>query len=97
MLGKENRRSPRNSFKKPLDFEFNASRQMTGPLERKAMGIDISSVGVGLETDGKLQKGEVVKMSVPLSKEDATVPVFAEVRWVVRDGNNYRAGLQFLS
>ena len=97
MQEKEKRLSQRSNFRQPLVYEVSATKQTVGRPGRMARGIDISSGGVGLEADDELQKGEVVKLSVPLGMGGANIPVFAEVCWVAALGGNYRMGLRFLA
>jgi len=89
----------RASFRKPVEFELSAivvAPRGTSPM-RKGHGIDISSTGMGLETDFRPEKGSMLKLLVPLSGSDIKMPVFAQVQWVVAAGVAYRAGLQFLA
>ena len=97
MQALEKRTSQRTAFQQPMIFELSATHPSEDSSERKARGIDISSTGIGLETKEELKKSEIVKLFVPLGKEGANIPVFAEVRWVVAFEGNYRQGLHFLS
>jgi Tfp pilus assembly protein PilZ len=93
----EKRQSQRSDFTEFLKLKLSATHPSADFLVRTARGIDISTGGVGLETDDELQKGEVVKLSVPLGMGGTNIPVFAEVRWVKPLNGNYRMGLQFLA
>ena len=97
MQEKEKRQSHRSHFPQFLRFERSAINPSTDSPERKARGIDISTGGVGFEVDDELQKGEVVKLFVPLGMGGANIPVFAEVRWISMSGGKYRMGLRFLA
>ena len=63
---------------------------------RNGHSTDISHGGLGLTSTYKATEGEIVKLSIPLNGSDTTVPVFAEVMWVVPLNECYRAGLRFL-
>jgi hypothetical protein len=93
----EKRLSQRVEFKQVLEFELSAAKRLASSPERSARGIDISPGGLGLEADDELQKGEVVKLSVPLGLGSVNIPVFAEVRWVAPFGERFRMGFQFLT
>lgn len=93
----EKRQNQRSVFKEFLKVRLSTTSPSADFPERMARGIDISTGGVGLEADEKLQKGEVVKLSVPLGVAGTKIPVFAEVRWVAEQSGGYRMGLQFLT
>jgi len=93
----EKRQSHRFEFRQILGFELSATQRLTSSPERRALGIDISSGGLGLEAEETLQKGEVVKLLVPFGVGNTNIPVFAEVRWVATFGERYRMGFQFLA
>ena len=93
----EKRQNQRAGFNQTMEFELSAAHPSSDSLELKALGIDISSGGVGLETVDKLRRDDVVKLSVPLDMNSINIPVFAEVRWVATLGERYRIGLQFLA
>ena len=97
MQRKEKRRRERTVFKQAVEFEISATRQAADSQTCKAMGLDINSRGIGLETAEELFTGDLVKMYVPLGSAGAFIPVFAEVRWVNDLDGKYRAGLHFLS
>ncbi len=63
---------------------------------REGQCLDISSYGLGLTTDCVLNKGEIVRISMPLKNTDNTLPVYAEVMWAKADSGHYRAGARFL-
>lgn len=93
----EKRQSQRVEFKQEVVFELSAVKRSYTLLEQSFQGVDISTGGLGLEADDELQKGEVVKLYVPLGMGSVNIPVFAEVRWVVTSGDRYRIGFQFLT
>ena len=99
MQGMEKRISKRTSFQKSVEIELSATheRQADAFLERSGRGIDISSTGMGLETDFAPEKGALLKLLVPLNGSDIKMPVLAQVQWVAAAGAVYRAGLQFLA
>jgi len=93
------RLSKRTSFREAVGIEVSAASvdEAGVSLLRSGRGIDISSSGIGLETDFRPEKGSLLKLHVPLSGTDIKMPVFAQVQWVVAAGIMYRAGLQFLA
>lgn len=98
MRQEERRLSRRNDYRKPVAFELSATRTAQGndAPPSTGRGLDISSHGLGMETDISLRIGEVIKLLVPLNGFGANLPVFAEVRWVAGSGEGCRAGLRFL-
>jgi len=97
MAAIEKRQDQREGFQQTMEFELSAAHPVTDSLEQKALGVDISSGGVGLETVDQLRRDDVVKLSVPLGMDSINIPVFAEVRWVASLGGRYRIGLRFLA
>ncbi len=93
----EKRSKVRKPFKKPVHFE-----QMAGGFNREknnqlnGVAFDISEDGVGITVGCALQKGQVIKLFIPLSKKNTTLPVYAEVRWVRSTKDKYNTGLRFL-
>ncbi|MFB3885030.1 MAG: PilZ domain-containing protein [Thermodesulfobacteriota bacterium] len=93
----EKRSKIRKPFRKPVHFE-----QMATALNRQkrnqwtGVSFDISEDGVGVTVDYPLKKGEVIKLFIPVSRKSATLPVFAEVRWVRSTEDKFRTGLRFL-
>ena len=57
-------------------------------------GVNISKYGLGLITEVHLERGDILQVLLP-AISDTTLPVFAEVRWLV-PFNSFRVGLQFL-
>jgi hypothetical protein len=93
----EKRSKVRKSFRKPIHFEQMASelnRQKTD--QSNGVSFDISEDGVGITVGCALKKGEVIKVFIPVSKKNTTLPVFAEVRWVRSTKDNFKTGLRFL-
>lgn len=97
MRGENKRHDQRDEFRHLLEVKVSATREATARPISRAQGVDISSGGVGLQVDDELWTGEVVQLFVPLGGSTATIPVFAEVRWVASHAANYRVGLQFLA
>jgi hypothetical protein len=93
----EKRQDQRKGFQQTIEFALSAAHPSTNSLEQKGLGIDISSGGIGLETVDKLQRDDVVKLSVPLGLTSVNIPAFAEVRWVEAFDERYRIGLRFLA
>jgi c-di-GMP-binding flagellar brake protein YcgR len=97
MQEKEKRQSQRSVFRQSLEYELSTTHPAAASLVGRGQGLDISSGGVGMETEDALQKGEVVKLLIPLGREGTNIPVLAAVRWVAPLGEKYRMGLQFLA
>ncbi len=93
----ENRRDKRNTLNRTINFEINDKGGDFHVVASTAFGIDISSGGLGLRTDQKLSRGDMIKVDVPLSEGGVTVPLLAKVMWSVQVDNAYRAGLGFLA
>lgn len=99
MQGIEKRLSKRTSFQKSVEIELSATSEIQAgaSLVRWGRGIDISSTGMGLETDFAPEKGALLRVHVPLSEPNVKMPVLAQVQWVVADRQRHRAGLRFLA
>ena len=93
----ENRRNKRNTLNRTINFEINNKGGGFHVMASTAVGIDISSGGLGLQTDCKLSRGDMVKVDVPLSEGGVAVPLLAKVMWSIQVDNAYRAGLGFLA
>jgi len=95
----EKRRSKRSEFRQPVAFELSVTmaEQPDDSLLRSGMGIDISSTGMGLETDFLPLAGDLVKLLIPFAGSDVNMPVFAEVQWVEANRKKHRLGLRFLA
>lgn len=93
----ENRRNKRNNLNRVINFEINDKGKDFRVMANMAVGIDISSGGMGLQTESKLIKGDMIKVDVPLSEGDVTVPLLAKVIWSMQFDNAYRVGLGFLA
>lgn len=98
MQSMDKRVSKRTSFLGSVDIELSATNEwQTGAsLMRNGRGIDISSSGMGLETDFAPAKGALLRLHVPFSGTDVKMPVLAQVQWVVAGRKWHRAGLRFL-
>jgi hypothetical protein len=59
-------------------------------------GLDINTRGAGVDSEGELRKGEVVRLLLPPQGVRTVVPVLAEVVWCEPAGKRHRAGLRFL-
>ena len=85
----------RKPFNSQVHFRLSAvnSKQKT-PIQYVGRGVDISEYGLGLISEVHLEKGDILQVLLP-AISDTTLPVFAEVRWLV-PFNSFRVGLQFL-
>ena len=93
----EKRSKVRKAFRKPVHFEKMAT-ELNRQKNTQWNGVcfDISEDGVGITVGCTLKKGEVIKLFIPVSKKNTTLPVFAEVRWVRGTKDNFMTGLRFL-
>ena len=93
----EKRRDIRKEYPAEISFEsMLAEESGSSVVFLNGRGSDISHGGLGLTSPYKATEGEIVKLSIPFNGLDITIPVFAEVMWVMPFNENYRAGLRFL-
>jgi hypothetical protein len=95
-LIEEQRLALRRSFEQNIQLERN--QFYTGehsPVLESGLGVDISSLGLGITTQTPLQPKETVRVYFPVEDMGFTLPVFSEVRWVEAQDHHYRAGLKF--
>ncbi len=92
---KQRRKSERKNFIRQFEFEVIEPGKSVA-VTRMARGVDISSNGLGLRTDGWLTKGMVVKLSLPAGVADAVLPVFGEIVWTESVADGIRVGMRFL-
>lgn len=91
------RNHPRKTHNQPIELEHWTPISLEkGNEVLQVESIDISSGGLSLVTPRTLEVGEVVKLEVPVSDKDVTLPVFAEVVWSHKQKKETRAGLRFL-
>ena len=96
MIG-DKRREIRKKYSGEIGFESMLAEKSEGTVVfRNGRGADISHGGLGLTGLYRATEGEIVKLSIPFNGLDITVPVFAEVMWVVPFDESYRVGLRFL-
>lgn len=88
------RLTERRIFNQPLSFEISDVNSFE-IIRKNALGVDISSAGLGLTTEHALKKGEVLKVYIPSA--DTVLPSYAEVVWSEPTDDYWRAGLHFLS
>ena len=93
--GPEKRDGERKPFNSQINFRLSAVnlKQKTA-VPYVGRGVDISKYGLGLITEVHLERGDILQVLLP-AIGDITLPVFAEVRWLV-PFNSFRVGLQFL-
>ena len=95
--GSEKRSKVRKAFKKPVLFEQMATESNRQKNNQwNGVCFDISEDGVGITVGCALKKGEVIKLFIPLSKKNTTLPVYGEVRWVRSTKDKFNTGLRFL-
>jgi len=87
----------RSVFNKHLSYEISIPEGKLKNTTQSGVGLDISSHGLGIETEYHLKEGSVLKCYLPLRETEATIPVFAQVIWVKPADGHFRAGFRFLS
>ncbi|MEW6186686.1 MAG: PilZ domain-containing protein [Thermodesulfobacteriota bacterium] len=93
----EKRSLIRKPLPKQVQFEIRCINPETWESVSGQGGmVDINHKGIGLITKLPLQAGEILKISLPGTIKGVSFPVFSEVRWIARDGDSFRAGVQFL-
>ena len=85
----------RKGFGCPLEYDLGAAAGQSGKTYT-AQAQDICANGLKILTDNPLEKGMVVRLSIPMSSLEVPLPVFAEVAWAVAAKNRFRVGLRFL-
>jgi hypothetical protein len=90
----------RASERQPYFEEMELGILMTGTAGEitlhGAYCLNISHGGLGLSTSHRLRENQIVRISLPVKGFHATVPVLAEVSWVMADNNGHRAGVRYL-
>jgi hypothetical protein len=95
---REKRTLERNIFPYPVDFEMADLRpEQTKPITLTGDAVDINSNGIGMWTTAPLNRGDVVKLYIPIPTRNTILPSFSEVRWVEPGNSHNRVGLQFLA
>lgn len=84
----------RRIFNQPLSFEKSLMEGFE-IIQKNALGVDISSAGLGLTTEYALKKSDVLKVYIPAA--DTVLPFFTEVVWSESTDDYWRVGLRFLS
>jgi hypothetical protein len=93
----EKRSEARGAFRELISFEHLAiERTQLKNIERNGDSVDISKSGLGMTADVSLKRGQVVRLTLPASKRDSALPVFAEVRWTLPGEGCFRYGLRLL-
>ena len=93
----EKRATPREKYLKK--FVVEAISKVKGKSDRVSLntiGVDISSSGIGITSEGTFKKKEIVKLFLPIAGGKTVVPVYSIVKWTQHQGDRVRAGLQFL-
>ena len=93
----ERRITNRKTFDQPLKLEISLRERSRGNIQQKVLATDICFDGLGLSTDFALNKGDVVKIRIPVQAADVDIPVYAIVVWSKPEKSNYRSGLFFLA
>jgi hypothetical protein len=97
----ERRQVPRVVMRRPITYETGvlpegqlmlAGKRLSGSL------LNMSNGGICITTRYRLEKGIVLKVSLPVSEVSPAAPTLAQVMWVVNDGKHkeFRTGLRFI-
>ncbi len=99
VVKKERRLSQRFSYQHPVKY-MAMGDPMRPPDEvpREGDVLDLSDGGIRIKTTRPgLGKGLILKVRLPVSKVEASVPVLAEVRWIEeKKTGTFQAGLMFM-
>jgi hypothetical protein len=83
----------------PVSFNpFSNSNNLPNDIEKPAESVDISNDSMRISTSASsLSAGSMIKIKVPISGLEISIPVLAEVIWVRKHIQSiYNAGLRFL-
>lgn len=96
-FGRERRGSERYGLRTKVMFEASAGLDLKEKV-CAAKTINISSGGFCLKTEIPLSQSQIIRVSIPISKVNATSPTLAEVCWVegIKKQKGYWIGLRFL-
>ena len=93
----DNRQLERTVFSYPVLIEYNdPDLGSFGPVQFRAVGVDVNSNGIGILTEKPISPGGVVKVYLPLGDPKTMIPTLSEVRWTRKSEGNYRMGLHFI-
>jgi len=93
----DKRQLERRPFSYPVLIECNdPDFGRFGPVQLRAVGVDINSNGIGILTEKPISPGGVVKLYLPLGDPKTMIPTFSEVRWIEIKGGRCRLGLKFI-
>ena len=93
----DKRQLERGPFSYPVLLECNdPDLGSFGPVQLRAVGVDINSNGIGILTGKQINPGGVVKLYLPLGGLKTVIATLSEVRWTRKSEENYRMGLHFI-
>ena len=93
----DNRQLERTVFSYPVLIEYNdPDLGSFGPVQFRAVGVDVNSNGIGILTEKPISPGGVVKVYLPLGDPKTMIATLSEVRWTRKSEENYRMGLHFI-
>jgi len=93
----DKRQLERRLFSYPVLIECNdPDSGCFGPVQLRAVGVDINSKGIGIIADNPIKPGGLVKLFLPLGDQKTVIPTLSEVRWTGPAEGNYRMGLHFI-
>ncbi len=93
----ERRGSERYGLRTKVTYEPSAALDLKEKIHA-GKTINISSGGFCLKTETPLSQSQIIRVSIPVPKVNATSPTLAEVCWVegLKKQKGYWVGLRFL-
>lgn len=96
---KERRQYSRLDFSEAVTYEAGSSFTAgASEVDIKGQGMvsDVSDKGLCLVTRDAVKEDQILKVNLPLLGVPVQTPTLARVRWVVPEGDGYKAGLMFV-
>jgi hypothetical protein len=88
----ERRYVRRDPLEKAVDFSLNIPEfQGAERLNLKALTTDVSNMGLGIIIEYPLAPGDVIHFNNEVVRAQGTV------KWIMKHGNSYRAGIEMLN
>ncbi|MBI5560620.1 MAG: PilZ domain-containing protein [Deltaproteobacteria bacterium] len=98
MTAEEKRADPRKSVNRTVSFELLVTeKDKLKNVQVEGLCSDISRHGLGLTTDRVLEQGNVLKLYLPVSELDTSLPLYAKVMWSRPADARFKAGLRFVA
>ena len=93
----EKRGPVRKAFSKEIRYDILAEETRRRANKKfTAFCVDISEGGLGINTGISLEKGRIMRISLPVSVANVVIPTFGEVAWSSPQGDRFGIGIRFL-